>query len=145
VFVPSVTPDKKRTRADFMRVSKQSVTRMRRVQPCTFAKVYNQCYTKLYTTTSKEDMHAWVLQCAKRQSFVGRHFWSRHMLTIIQTQAMGRRLTENAVQLVDRTGRLCHIGRMWRLRRLQRRILQYLWRPLGSLFLRHRPEDMLHK
>lgn len=59
-----------------------------------------------------------------------------------RTQSLGRRLTDNVLQQILRTHELASLEARLRLRNLQHKIIEYLWRPEGLLARRHLERTM---
>ena len=65
---------------------------------------------------------------------VRKRLWqSRHLLKIAQTQSLGKRIDSGMLQAATQIQRVASLDAHLRLRKLQHRIIQYLYRPTGSL------------
>ena len=108
--------------------------KMARRYRITYAHVYNGIFK---TSASHQNVNAWIADRIRRTTTLRtRMLWIQHMRTIVVTQAIGRNLGQPTTDLLDRCSRLCRVGKLIVLRKLQRRIVQHLWRPGGVLFLR---------
>ena len=105
---------------------------------------YAQTYNTAYRMVPKR-INNWAVRSIKRsRNYQTRIRRSTHILTIAKTQRIGTHLTAATRDFVStqlRLATLCWI--ITRLRPLQKRIIEYLWRPQGAMFRRHFPQDML--
>jgi hypothetical protein len=66
-----------------------------------------------------------------------RVFHTRYLKTIIDTQRVAQHIDQHTRDNIDKTHTLLHIGSMMMLRKLQRAIVDYLWRPGGPMMYRN--------
>lgn len=112
-----------------------------------YAKVYNSFYRRAKTLFKKpkwvasEHIEDWIRDhMHPKVPLHVRLPFARHVSTIARTQALGTLyFTHTMVQNLSHAHRLAHIGWLCLLRRLQRRIIQYLWRPGSKLMLANDP------
>lgn len=109
-----------------------------------YSYVYNSVYDRL---RSKQALNSWVLDgldLRMLRDVASRYYFSKHVLTIGATQRLGKSLHEATLRRAARVHRLSTLGRTMLLRRLQCRIIRYLWRPKGRLFHIHTPACFVH-
>lgn len=111
----------------------------RRTRQCnSYAFLYNGAVLR------GERLDSWIRTRIKgAKDTASRYYVSRHVLTLARTQTLGAKLDHTTIEMARRVHRLCIIRRNILLRRCQRRVIEYLWRPGGKLDLRHRPYEML--
>ena len=122
--------------------------RMRR--RCTYAATFNKFYsvickrkTQTFGSTKLASVHTWVRHTVlhPRRRISDRIRITRHLLLIRDTQQAGTHIDTDTHNMIVGMQRSLTVG--WirhHLRPLQRRIVQYLWRPGGPLYRRHRDE-----
>lgn len=121
--------------------SRRTRTSVRHGRTPTYASVYNSFF-KVYSLSAlpskQPDVVSWVRnELAASPTLVHSMKWSRHMLSIVRTQGCGMRLPLAVRTNVCTQHRLLTLRwTITRLRPLQRRILEYLWRPGGPMFQR---------
>jgi hypothetical protein len=100
----------------------------------TYAHVYNNAYHM-----ERRTINTWIMQNTQLcHSLQHRWRWTSRLLTLVHTQQIGKHVLPETVKHLVTQHRLAHIGRIVTyLRPLQRRILQYLWRPGGVLMMKH--------
>ncbi len=107
-----------------------------------------RCYPTFYNRTfllihKKKRVEPWIRSCLRVADVQTQLRISHHVLTMARTQSLGTKLDDRLVKDADIVRRLC----VWRqtvlLRRLQRKLIEHLWRPGGLLFLKHRPLELL--
>jgi len=104
----------------------------------TYASVYNRCYgarQSLFVSIVKRNL------CHSR-SLRTRYHWSRHVHTMISTRNPSLRFTSHSLpptfpMHVATCRRLCEIALLQALRKLQRALVKWIWRPHGSYFNRY--------
>ena len=105
------------------------------------APTYAQTFNKFYAVVTKRNsVRTWVRNVTRsRRRLSSRMRVTRHLLLIRDTQHTGVHIdTQTHVSLV-RMHRTLTLGWiLYYLRPLQRRVIQYLWRPGGPLYTRHR-------
>lgn len=96
---------------------------------------YARVYADAYLAYRRKDMAGWIRRTIRRSRAVAtRIAWSTHMLTVARTQSIAAPLPPPTLRLLQeerRLAQLCWI--ITRLRPLQRRILDFLWRPGGAM------------
>ena len=98
-----------------------------------YASIYNAAYRRRGLTVD-----SWVCRVLRRRRPVPKleqvigHLW-----TMRRTQSIGRSMTGSAEEALRRAERLVFLAKMMSLRKLQRCIGRYLWRPGGPLAARH--------
>lgn len=100
--------------------------------------VYHKVYARYMQISKRKTLPVWK---DKFNHWFRRHAtrhisWSPQMLKIATTQLLGQHITPETLEAVHRTEVLFRLSVSWRLRRLQRRILQFLWRPHGPMYAR---------
>jgi hypothetical protein len=97
----------------------------------TFAQVYNSVYKKNSCKNSiKKEFEK---QVRFKNALNTRYWWTIHMAKLIQTQQIGRNLCF-LLPRIQRIKRICELAILFKLRKLQRRIIMHLWRP-GSFLM----------
>jgi hypothetical protein len=97
---------------------------------------YAHVYTRALAVGAPR-LDGWVRRRFTRlHSHRARLLWGRHLLTLLRTQSVARSVSLSTLDFVFRVDRLAHLGAVWKLRCLQRRILRHLWRPGGRLMWR---------
>lgn len=121
----------------------------------TYATVYNRAYqftkppwTHLTSDGSPLALNAWIrtqLHNIQTGTFTlhARSQLTTHIVTMQQTQWIGRKFDKRTTQLLQETFRINTFAITFRLRRLQQRILKHLWRPDGILMLRNVPWECM--
>jgi hypothetical protein len=109
---------------------------------------YHDVYRRVYALMTPERRNAHVIHATRAMQIRKvplrpRMDFARHIQTLARTQTIGGDLTGATLAAVDRMRRLAHIGACVKLRRLQMRIMQWLWRPNGPLMLAHVPRDLV--
>ena len=110
---------------------------------------HHNTYSYLYNGAFRHQkervrLNDWICTRVKKaEDFTSRLFVSKHILTLAHTQTLGGKLDHTTVESARTTNRLCILGQLILLRRLQQQIIQYLWRPGGVLYHRHCPREML--
>ena len=129
--------------------------------PLTYASVYNRAYHALHRHPARERafhedpcahaLDAWMrrrLQTLLRSStpLSIRVQFTTHIKTLLRTQAIGqKRLATDTLHLLRVADGTNTFATLFHVRRLQHRILRYLWRPHGPLMQRHIPHDLVVK
>lgn len=107
----------------------------------TYSYLYNGAFRHQKKRVKLND---WICTRVKKaKDFTSRFFVSKHILTLAHTQTLGGKLDHTTVESARTTNRLCILGHLILLRRLQQQIIKYLWRPGGVLYHRHCPREML--
>lgn len=105
---------------------------------------YAQLYNKAYGLKKKDKLNEWLCRCLyKSHNFASKFHTSKNILKCASTQLLGAKLTAATVEHARITHGLCVLKQKMLLRRLQARLVRYLWRPGGPLFLRHLPMEFL--
>ena len=103
------------------------------------ALTYAAFYERAYRTRA---LDTWVCRrLSPGRALRTRLHTSSHLLTLARTQTLGAHIAPETVALAHRVHRLSTLGARHRLRTLQRRILQHLWRPCGTLAARNAPSS----
>jgi hypothetical protein len=103
---------------------------------------YGRVYRRAFAAGTR-GLEAWVQRgVSKRRPFHLQVAWTRHVHTLVCTQFLAANLSSETKRSVAHAARLAHIGAVLRLRVLQRRILDYLWRPGGPMCRRHAKEAL---
>ena len=98
---------------------------------------YGRVYRRAFAIGTR-GLEAWVQRgMRKRRPFYKQVAWTKHIQTLVCTQLLASGVSLATRESVARAARLAHLGAVLRLRRLQRHILQYLWRPHGPMCRRH--------
>lgn len=91
---------------------------------------YSTFYTDAYSNHGM--LLEWVLK--SQTAGVRKRMWqSKHLLKIAKTQTLGRLIGTELFETVTRINRVASLDARLRLRNLQHKILQYLYRPSGAL------------
>ena len=110
---------------------------------------HHNTYSYLYNGAFRHQkkrlkLNDWICTRVKKaKDFTSSFFVSKHILTMAHTQTLGDKLDRVIVEDARITNRLCILGQMISLRRLQHQINSYLWRPGGVLYHRYSPDEML--
>lgn len=130
VLCPGSTQEGVEDRRGKMSVSRR--TRQRRV--LTYSTVYNRTFRK-----GRDFVNPWIrsqLSRSIRRPLSAHSIALRsHIATLMHTQHIRTWFDHETRHTLARTTRMAHIATMISLRRLQRRILQHLWRPGGRLMM----------
>lgn len=112
---------------------------------------YSDVYNKFFSQFTRSDIHkrrssrdengAYARKIARSmitscnpQQIIKRFHVTRHLHTLALTQAVGRHFSSHTRRLIYAEHRLAYLA--WvisRLRPLQRRVLDFLWRPNGPM------------
>ena len=106
-----------------------------------YSRVYNQMFKVAQGDKRGRVSHCvgdWIRKrlAAQDRSVQERILFSSHVATLCRTQRLGQHVDMEVMELVRRDRRLAEIAAGIKLRKLQWRILDHLWRPGGSLMLR---------
>jgi hypothetical protein len=113
----------------------------KRRQRNTYSYLYNGAFRHQKKRATLND---WICtRFTKAKDFTSRFLISKHILTLAHTQTLGGKLDQTTVESARAINRLCVLGHLISLRRLQRQIIKYLWRPNGVLYHRYCPREML--
>lgn len=105
---------------------------------------YAHVYNKLYTLGSATARDAWLRRRLAHKRVAVRARVSEHVMRLALTQARASYMVSpDALDLARREARLGQLARLVALRRIQRRVVRYLWRPGGALYERHIPCDLV--
>lgn len=105
---------------------------------------YSYLYNGAFRHQNRVKLNDWICTRVKKaKDFTSRFFVSKHILTLAHTQTLGGKLDHTTIESARTTNRLCILGHLILLRRLQQQIIKYLWRPGGVLYHRHCPREML--
>lgn len=115
---------------------------------------YHTVYTHVYAHVHRPALVAydpkvlfdeWVTRFLARKHLrlSERMAWWRHLTTLLQTQRLGRLAAPATRRRLQAAARLWHFAALGLVVALQRCVLERLWRPGGTLMLRHRPWEML--
>lgn len=96
---------------------------------------YSHFYTRAFES-GKGHINAFVRKALRNPGVRHRYMVSKHADTLRQTQSIGVWINARTATAIYRTHTLARLARLTLLRKLQRRILQYLWRPGGTLMRR---------
>lgn len=91
---------------------------------------------------ARQIVHKMVSSCKPHQ-IIKRYHVTRHLHTLAQTQTMGKHFGSHTRQLIYTEHRLAFLA--WvitRLRPLQRRVLDFLWKPNGPMAQRSMREGL---
>ena len=108
-------------------------------RPATYASVYNAVFALRDTTRINRWLHGRLTRGKPEQ----RGIIGAHVVRLARTQRLGRAVEPSTLALARRSVRLRQLAGLCRLRRLQRRVVAFLWRPGGALFLRHVPHEFV--
>lgn len=91
-------------------------------------------YSTFYTDAYK-DRRVFIEWIVKSQSAgVRKRLWqSKHLLKIAKTQTLGRHIDNDLLQAATRIHKVASLDARLRLRKLQHKILEHLYRPTGGL------------
>ena len=98
-------------------------------------------YAHVYNKTYKLGPR-WLKSITKRQKWFSRHSisqkarWTKHIQTMLHTQHVASKIPPETRTELSHVTILTHIASLIMLRRLQRRIQQFLWRPGGPMMTR---------
>lgn len=111
-----------------------------RMRKMSYARVYNFFFS--HTRSPQKTQHAldrWIrtnLRNSHRR-LSGRIQFAKHLITIHNTQRVGQHIDSTLYDTIVHHQRLLTLGWIiYHLRPLQRRIIQYLWRPGGPMYQR---------
>ena len=91
---------------------------------------YSTFYTDAYR--DRRVFSEWITN--SRSAGVRKRLWqSKHLLKIAKTQTLGRRIDDDLLQAVTKINQLASLDARLRLRKLQHKILEHLYRPTGVL------------
>ena len=105
---------------------------------------YARVYDGIFHSGSGVRVNAWACARMRRARTIRTRLgWSSHVLTVARTQEVGRKLWPETLALARRQQRMCELAQAMAVRKLQRRLVEHLWRPGGALFLRDMPNDFI--
>lgn len=113
------------------------------MKPLTYAAIYNTCYELGQTRFMGMVKKNTSTRCTLRT----RYHWSKHIHKMITTSNPQFRFTPHILPFaflsdVSTCHRIANIARLQLLRRLQRALLRWIWRPHGPFFNRYLAWDV---
>lgn len=94
--------------------------------------LYSTVYNKLYSAP-RGRVGATITRHLQSRCAITRRRWAAHLYTIHCTQTLGHAFDCHTLDEIATTRRLCELETLQHLRRLQRAVASWLWRPDGAL------------
>ena len=101
---------------------------MRAVPPVYYSSVYNKLYKASRRRIDKTITTHLSSGCTRT-----RHSWASHLHTILRSQTLGTQIRAETARAIVTACRLHTLERMQHIRRIQRAVVRWLWRPAGPL------------
>ena len=109
---------------------------MKKRNSLTYASVYTNAFNK------RERLSDWIRKKVVKSRDTRFRWWNiKHIIKITETQTLGKRIEPDLVMILAETLKLMRLDVCLRLRTLQHKIIEYLWRPGGTLVTRHAIES----
>ena len=106
-----------------------------------YSRIYNQVFNVIRdgcSTRVASRLNEWIrTRLEMDRSIQERILFGYHVNTMRTTQSIGRYIETSIMDLVERDCTLAGIAATIKLRQLQWRILNYLWRPGGRLMIQN--------
>ena len=105
---------------------------MKRCASLTYATVYTNAFKK------GVKLSGWIRKRVVKSRDVRFRMWNiQHILKIAETQTLGKHVEPDLVHTLIDAFKLTHLEVRLRLGTLQHKIIEYLWRPGGTLATRN--------
>lgn len=96
---------------------------------------YAYVYNKIYNSKEFDKKKYNVLTIFPFKGKNDRHiYWvTKHLQTIFNTQNLGKHISYSEYKYIKRKNRMAHLSMRLRLRKLQHKTIEHVWRPNGYI------------